>query len=123
AAITPGHGDLSRLVRVLTGQAKPAMPPEDNEAPKPEEIVLLKAWIDAGAKGPGGNSPDPTLLVTPKVPVKGQPKAAIHAIGLSPSGSHLALARHGEVEVVALPDLSPAVKLTRHSGSVNDVAF
>ncbi len=36
AVITPRRGDLSRLVRVLTGQSKPAMPPDDNKPPKPE---------------------------------------------------------------------------------------
>src|SRR6478609_6801217 len=32
--ITPGQVELSRLIRVLTSAAKPAMPPEGEEAPK-----------------------------------------------------------------------------------------
>jgi len=123
AAITPGHSDLSRLIRVMTGQAEPKMPPEDNEAPTADEIAVLKVWIDAGAKGPSGDMPDPTLLVTPKVPLKGEPKAAIHAIALSSGGNVLALARHGEVELVQLPERNTVRKLTGHSGSVNDVVF
>src|SRR5687767_8702368 len=39
--ITPGQADLSRLVRVITGQAQPKMPPEGEESPKPEEIERL----------------------------------------------------------------------------------
>src|SRR5688572_23162979 len=39
AVITPGVGAQSRLIRVLTGAAKPTMPPEDNEAPKAEEVA------------------------------------------------------------------------------------
>src|SRR5438874_1624150 len=50
--ITPGQVELSRLVRVLTGAAKPQMPPEGEEAPKPAELEVLKNWIAAGAKGP-----------------------------------------------------------------------
>src|SRR3954462_11450674 len=50
--VTPGQTELSRLIRVLTGAAKPAMPPEGEEAPKPTEIEVLKGWIAAGAKGP-----------------------------------------------------------------------
>ena len=46
SAITPGRGDQSRLLRVITGQAKPAMPPEGEARPKPEELARLKAWID-----------------------------------------------------------------------------
>src|SRR4051812_10887722 len=50
--ITAGQPELSRLIRVLTGAAKPQMPPEGEEAPKPAEVEVLKAWIAAGAKGP-----------------------------------------------------------------------
>src|SRR5438034_9348817 len=50
--ITPGQVELSRLIRVLTGAAKPAMPPEGEEAPKPAELEVLKNWIAAGARGP-----------------------------------------------------------------------
>ena len=122
AAVTPGHSDLSRLIRVMTGQAKPAMPPEDNEAPSADEIAVLKAWVDAGAKGPSGDMPDPTLLVTPKVPVKGEAKVAIHAIAVSPSGDLFAFARHGEVGLLNSKDMKEQ-KLAGHAGSVNDAVF
>ena len=59
AEIVPGQSAQSRLVRVLTGQAEPSMPPKDNDRPKPDEIALLAAWIDTSAKGPSGASPDP----------------------------------------------------------------
>src|SRR5205823_11040579 len=52
--VTPGQVELSRLIRVLTGAAKPAMPPEGEEAPKPAELEVLKNWIAAGARGPSG---------------------------------------------------------------------
>src|SRR5438046_3365625 len=42
--ITPGQPELSRLMRVLTGAAKPQMPPEGEEAPKPADVEVLKAW-------------------------------------------------------------------------------
>src|SRR5882724_11967023 len=49
--VTPGQVELSRLIRVLTGAARPQMPPEGEEAPKPAELEVLKSWISAGAKG------------------------------------------------------------------------
>src|SRR5262245_56384269 len=52
--ITASQPELSRVIRVLTGAAKPVMPPEGEEAPKPAEIELLKNWIAAGASGPSG---------------------------------------------------------------------
>ena len=47
------------LIQVLTGKAKPAMPPEDNEKPTADEVAILVAWINAGAKGPSGERPIP----------------------------------------------------------------
>lgn len=121
--LTPGQADLSRMIRMLTGQAEPKMPPEGEEAPKPADIELLKAWINAGAKGPTGAVPDPTMLVTPQVKLLAAPKLAIHAVAMSPQGNILAVARHGEVELVSLPDQKTLRQLTGIRGSVNGVAF
>ena len=120
--VTPGQADLSRLVRVLTGQVEPKMPPEGEEAPTAAEIDLLKAWIAAGAKGPSGSA-DPTMLVTPDVKLLAEPKLAVHAVAISPAGDVLAIARHGEVELVSLPGKRPLRKLTGIRGSANGVAF
>ena len=60
-ALLPGEGGLSRMIRVMTGQAEPAMPPEDERQPTAAEVAVLKAWIDAGAAGPDGAEPTPTL--------------------------------------------------------------
>src|SRR2546423_218108 len=43
--IPRGQAELGRLGGVLTGAAKPQMPPEGEEAPQPAEIEVLKAWI------------------------------------------------------------------------------
>ena len=120
--VTPGQADLSRLVRVLTGQVEPKMPPEGEEAPTAAEIELLKAWIAAGAKGPSGSA-DPAMLVTPDVKLLAEPKMAIHAVAISPAGDVLAIARHGEVEMLSLSDKRPLRKLTGIRGSTNGVAF
>src|SRR5258708_4632114 len=47
--IVPGNVAQSRLVRVLTGDNELLMPPKDNDKPKPEEIALIKRWVEAGA--------------------------------------------------------------------------
>src|SRR5262245_10278534 len=70
--ITPGQAELSRIVRVLTGAAKPQMPPEGEEAPKAADIEILKSWIAAGAKGPSGAALTKTL-VTPQVKLLAKP--------------------------------------------------
>jgi len=57
--VLPGESAKSALIRAVTGTGKKAMPPKpkpgrnDGYKPvplSPEEIVLLRAWVDQGAK-------------------------------------------------------------------------
>ncbi len=123
AAILPGKSDSSRLVLMLDGRARPAMPPERNEGPTKDEIALLKSWIDAGAKGPTGAAPDPTLLVTPKVKVHGTPRRQINAVTISPDGKLAALAGYAEVRLIATDSRAGVRKFSGHRGNVTDVEF
>lgn len=120
--ITAGQPDVSRLVRVLIGTAEPKMPPDGEQAPRPAEIEVLKAWIAAGAKGPSGAVADPVLVV-PQIKLLSPPKLPINAVALSPDGQFLAVAKHGEVEVLGAADQTLLRKLSSIPGSVNDVAF
>jgi WD40 repeat protein len=123
AAVVPGNVEASLLLRVLTGKAEPAMPPEGNPGPKPKEIALIEAWIAAGAKGPEGAVPDPTILVTPKIEVTAPAKREITAAAWSPDGKRIALARYGEVELLDAAERTSVAKLAGHRGQVNALAF
>ena len=48
AAIVPGRADQSRLYRRVAGLEQPAMP-MDGDGLSPQQIALVKAWIDQGA--------------------------------------------------------------------------
>ena len=53
AVVAPGQSDKSKLVYIVTpaGKKKPAMPPSCKGKPfTTEQIGLLRAWIDQGAK-------------------------------------------------------------------------
>src|SRR3954452_22773251 len=69
AIIVPNRADASLMIRMLTGEVEPVMPPKDKENPRPTaaEIDVLRAWIDAGAKGPDGAQSDYAELATPKI--------------------------------------------------------
>ena len=136
AVIVPGKSDLSRLVLSVEKKVKPVMPPEGNEGPKADEIAILKDWIDAGAKGPTGQAPDPTLLVTPKIATKGQVRQPIQALAWSRDGQQVAVARQGGVEAFSgnaaltlafSPKESGPDKAMRQlpglRGVINDVGF
>ncbi len=125
AVLTAGNSEQSRLWQVLTGKAKPAMPPKDSPAPQGEEIAIIAAWIDAGAKAP---TKGPSGLVTPKIATKGKVREPITALAADPKGRWLAVARPAAVEILLLPkapvaDASGSVvaKLTGHSGGIADV--
>lgn len=119
ASVVPGQAASSRMIRVLTGEAQPKMPPKDNEAPSEADIAMLKAWIDAGAKGPEGIEP-PRMLVTPKVPAA-KVAGAITAIAMSPQGTLLAVAQFGKVELRA--NGGTVLTLGDLPGKVNAVHF
>lgn len=123
AVLLAGKSDSSRLVLMLEGKAEPVMPPGENERPKPEEIARIKAWIDAGAKSPGGQPPDPTLLVTPKVPLLAPARQVLNAAAISPDGKLAALAGYGQVRLIDTAGRATVRDLTGHHGSVTDVAF
>lgn len=99
--INAGHPELSRLVRVMTGKAEPKMPPEGEAAPSDEEIAIVERWIALGAKGPSGDAADAgVMLVTPKIPLLAPLKSTLQALAIASGGDQLALARHGEVELI-----------------------
>lgn len=53
--VVPGNADESFLLQVTSGASEPIMPPPDNDAGaqrlSPQQLGLLKLWIDQGAKG------------------------------------------------------------------------
>ncbi len=123
AAVVGGASERSRLVLMLTGKAKPAMPPEGSEAPSAEEIAKIVGWIDAGAKGPTGDAPDPTILVTPKIKTVAPPREPITAAAFSPDGKLLALGGYGQVQLIDPVSRQVMRTIASLRGNVTDVAF
>jgi cytochrome c/WD40 domain-containing protein len=85
AVLTSGKADASRIVQLVEHKDKPFMPPKKAKQPRPEEIALLRAWIDAGAKEDGAvriTVPD----IRPKAPVA----PPVAALAYHPGGQTLA---------------------------------
>jgi WD40 repeat protein/mono/diheme cytochrome c family protein len=124
AAISTGHPELSRMVRLLTGEAKPVMPPDDGESerPKPEEIERVKQWIAAGAKGPTGKEPDQTVLITPAIKPAAEVRRAVTAIAYSPAGDRIAVGRYRTVELISSSTRNVQHRIEQ-PGAVNQVVF
>jgi WD40 repeat protein len=95
-AIVPGKSGESLLVQLAGRTKKPTMPPKDHEPLGPQELALIKLWIDQGARGP-----DVVLKSRPAMKLGPLPKQVhpVRAIAISPDGSRLAVGRGHEVTI------------------------
>src|SRR4051812_45752905 len=123
AVIVPNRADASLMIRMLTGEVEPAMPPKDEPQPTDAEINVLRAWIDAGAHGPEGEQSDYPELSTPKI----APAASVHqyltSLALSPDGKRLALGRYRHVELVDPTTRNVAATTKDLPGKVNSISY
>jgi hypothetical protein len=59
-AISPGDSEGSLIVEAITGREGWRMPPEAEGTPlSPQEIASIRGWIDAGARAPADERPQP----------------------------------------------------------------
>ncbi|MBC8354294.1 MAG: hypothetical protein H8E66_20055 [Planctomycetes bacterium] len=94
-SVVPGKALESLLLNAAAMQIEPFMPPEDNDVGAkpltPDELGLIKLWIDQGAKGE----------VTGGGPVKWQPLPPgvnpIYSISISPDGQYAAAGRANQI--------------------------
>jgi len=95
SAIVAGKQAESRLIKLAGKTEKPFMPPKGEEPLNPDELALLKLWIDQGAKPPTG--------VREKIKVVlNAPPANVHpvrAIAVSPDKSAVAAGRGNQIHI------------------------
>jgi WD40 repeat protein len=96
-AIVPGNAEESRLWQMASHRATPIMPPKTEDNPlTPEEVAVLKLWIDQGAKGPAVD-----VRARPKV-VVGLPPALVkpvRAVAIRPDKAVVAAGRGNQVHL------------------------
>jgi WD40 repeat protein len=99
-AIVPGKGADSFLFMTAAHLEDPVMPPANNKSKaqnlKPDQLALLKLWIDQGAKGDAVSSAAPTSWTLLKGP---QP---IYTAAISADGRFAAAARGQQVHLYDL---------------------
>ena len=128
-AITPGDAENSLLVKFLEGRSgkegkNKFMPPGKKEHLKPEQIVLIRQWIDSGARAPAAAAKPTDLLESlPKIKPTAEVKKAIHAIAASPKGDLLAIGSFGRVEILDATSHEKLRELGDIAGNVNALVF
>ncbi|HMF15276.1 MAG TPA: c-type cytochrome domain-containing protein, partial [Gemmataceae bacterium] len=93
--IMPGKSADSLLVKVAGKTQKPAMPPKSEEPLTPEELALIKLWIDQGAKAPSMKRERPKVIVT-------GPPAGVHpvlGVAVSPDKAKVAASRGNQIHI------------------------
>ena len=97
--IVPKDATASSIFARASGQVDDIMPPEDNavgaKTLTPQELGLLKLWIEQGAVGSASSK-------TESIQWQPIPDAirSVYAIDVSPDGRHVAVARANRVEVL-----------------------
>lgn len=108
--VVPKRSSDSSLLKVSSHQSDPVMPPRGNKASAvnltPEELGLLKLWIDQGAKGE----------VRREVAIDWQPLPPglnpIYATGITGDGQFAAAGRANQIHVYHLPTGQLVERLT-----------
>jgi WD40 repeat protein len=93
--VVAGKSAESLLYRSAGRTDKPQMPPKTEEPLTPEELAIIKLWIDEGAKPPAGAREKPKIIV-------GVPPAAVHpvrAVAVAPDKSGIAVGRGNQIHV------------------------
>jgi WD40 repeat protein len=95
-ALTPGKSAESLMVRLAGRTAKPHMPPKDEEPLTPQELALLKLWIEQGAKSAGTGEKARAAVVLAPPPETVHP---VRAVAVSPDKSAVAAGRGNQIHL------------------------
>jgi len=95
-AVIPFKSAESMIAKLAQKQIRPFMPPRSEEALSPQELALVKLWIDQGAKAPtsGVKEPIKVVLKVPNVHV-----TPVMGVAVSPDKSQVAATRGNQIHV------------------------
>jgi len=119
AVLVPGKAKDSQIVAQVEGTSKPTMPPKKARQPKPEEIPLLRAWIDAGAR----DDSSAVVVTLPDIRPRTVIAAPVAAVAYSPDGKLLVAGGYNQAIIIDPANGDVKGKLSGQNGKVTAVAF
>jgi len=123
-AIIAGKAEESLLFQLAAHRALPVMPPKDkkDQTPlTPEELGLLKLWIDAGAKDDSDTNPEPAKPIElGSLPPGVQPIVAVDITG---DGARVAAGRANVVQVYDVDSGLQIISLGGHKDIIQSLRF
>src|SRR5207249_7751051 len=93
--IIAGKAGDSLLIKLAGRALKPVMPPKSEEPLAPEELALIKLWIDQGAKAPAAKRQKPKVILG-ALPARVHP---VRALAISPDKAVLAAGRANQIHL------------------------
>jgi WD40 repeat protein len=93
--VVPGKSAESFLFLACARMVKPIMPPKSEDPLTPQELALVKLWIDEGAK------PPTTVRMKEKIVVNLPPILVkpVRAVAVSPDGKYVAASRGNQIHL------------------------
>lgn len=95
AVVIPNKSADSPLVHYVGKTKKPMMPPKDEDPLNPQELALIKLWIDQGAKPPTGPTEKPKIILS-ELPANVHP---VRALAVSADKSMVAAGRGNQIHI------------------------
>jgi WD40 repeat protein len=110
-AVVAGKSAESRLLQLASKQKEPFMPPPDNDVKAkpltPQELGLIKLWIDQGAKGEVHAAS--TAIAWQPLPPGINP---IYSVAITPDGQYAAASRANQIFLYHVPSKRELGRLT-----------
>jgi WD40 repeat protein len=127
-AVVRGKADTSLLFRMAAHQVEPVMPPKDKPVNKPltpEELGLIKLWIDAGAHDDSAEAGEPRDDRTRKITLGDLPPGVnpINALDLTGDGARVAVGRANAVQVYDVDSGLDIISLGGHKDLIQSLRF
>lgn len=123
-SLVPGKSDDSLLFRLASHRADPVMPPKDKPDLKPltpDQLGLLKLWIDQGAKDDSDSAtPAASSLTLAALPASLKP---IYSLDMTSDGTRLAAGRANLVHVYEPSTGAEIIRLGGHQDLVQSLRF
>jgi WD40 repeat protein len=123
-AVVPGKADASLMFKMSAHRVEPVMPPkEKKDLPSltPDELGLLKLWIDAGARDDTDSAPAPVRPVEiGSLPPGVHP---INALDITPDGHRVAAGRANLVQVFEVESGLEIIRLGGHRDLIQSVRY
>ena len=121
--IVAGQSGKSLLVQMVEGSVEPRMPYEEDPLP-PDQIALLRKWVDAGAPGPApGASPADEEIPLPDVRPTVRSTGAVTAVAFDAVSRRVAVGGYQTLHLMAVADRKWVAALGGHADLIRAVVF